>query len=113
MFRTMTNAPVLICGHSLLMEIVTAGLAQEARVQVMYMDALQEDVLAQVALLNPQAVIIESHDYNRDLARALLSQGIALITLDPEESVAMLVEGNRVPVTSMEELAQVIMGFEE
>jgi len=111
MLRTMTNAPVVVCGNSLLLESVTAGLMLEAKVQVMHLDALQEDVLAQVATLNPQAVIIESHDNNRDLARALLSQGITLVTLDPEESVAMLVQGIRIPVTSMAELAQVIVDF--
>ena len=36
MLRTMTNAPVVVCGHSLLMEIVTAGLAQATKVRVMH-----------------------------------------------------------------------------
>ncbi|OQA93956.1 MAG: hypothetical protein BWY25_03071 [Chloroflexi bacterium ADurb.Bin222] len=109
MLRTITNAPVLICGHSLLLEIVTTGLAQEARVQVLHMmDALQENVLAQVATLKPQAVIIESRDHNRNLARALSNQGIVLITLDSEESVATVAEESRIPVNSMMELAQVI-----
>jgi hypothetical protein len=43
-----------------------------------------------------------------EAARALLSQGVVLITLDSEESVATVAEESRITVNSMMELVQVI-----
>lgn len=100
--------PIVVCGCSLMMEIVTAGLAEEAAMQVISVDATPEAALAQIAALEAKAVIIERQAHNGEVARALLAQGMVLITLDPEESVATVVDGSRIPVTSMTELAQVI-----
>ena len=100
--------PIVVCGCSLMMEIVTAGLAEEAAMQVISMDATPGDALAQIAALGPKAVIIERHAHNMEAARALLSQGVVLITLDSEESVATVAEESRITVNSMMELVQVI-----
>ena len=76
--------------------------------QVISMDATPGDALAQIAALGPKAVIIERHAHNMEAARALLSQGVVLITLDSEESVATVAEESRITVNSMMELVQVI-----
>lgn len=99
---------IVICGRSLLMEIVTAGLTEEAAMPVIRVEAMPGEALAQITALKPKAVIIESCEHDGALARTLLSLGISLITLDPEESMATVVEEKPAPVTSMLQMAQMI-----
>jgi hypothetical protein len=92
---------IVICGQSVFVMAIEAGLAALPDVEVIRLHAYLPTLIERINALQPDMVVIE-HDQNRsDLALALLSRGLPLIVLDGEQTQGLLITGRTFPVSDL------------
>ena len=99
---------VAICGQSVFVLAIEAGLAALPDVNVVRFNPHLPAVVDRIAALEPDVVIIESDEGNRSLVLALLERGLPLIELDETQGVLSVLKRHRLPVQGVEDLVRVI-----
>lgn len=106
-----TISRIVICGQSLFVQAVEAGLAALAGVEVTrfhtYLPALIERILA----LQPDMVVIENNHIRSDLALDLVNSGLPLFVLNNEQGQGLLITGQQFSVADLTELVSYRPGF--
>jgi len=99
---------IVVCGQSIFMLAIEAGLVALPEVHVVRFNSHLPAVADRIAALEPDAVITDVDEGNRDLALALLERGLPLIELDETQGVLSVLKRHRLPDQSVEGLAQAI-----
>lgn len=95
---------IVICGQSVFVMAIEAGLAALPEVEVTRLHTYLPALLERITTLQPDMVIIE-HDQNcSDLALALLSRGLPLVVLDSQQTQGLFITGCAFPVSDLTEL---------
>jgi len=99
---------IVVCGQSIFILAIEAGLVALPEVNVVRFNSHLPAVADRIAALEPDAVITDVDEGNRDLALALLERGLPLIEVDETQGVLSVLKRHRLPVQSVEGLAQAI-----
>jgi hypothetical protein len=99
---------VVICGTSVFLMSIEAGLAKLPGMEVVRFNPHLPDAEARIMALSPDVVIAEWGDNHADLARTLLSHGLSLVELDASRNAVTVLSGRQVRVSETEDLARVI-----
>jgi hypothetical protein len=95
---------IVICGDSIYLLAIEFGLCARAEGDVVRIDPDLPNIVEQVSLLDPLAVIIERDRKNDDLALELFCRNIPLIMLDEARHSIMVLVGEHPSKTAISEL---------
>ena len=99
---------VVICGQSIFMLAIEAGLAGLPEVDVVRFNSFLPAVVDRIAALEPDVVLVERDSGDAVLLLALLERGFPLIKLDEAQGVLCVLNRHRVSVQGVEDLAHAI-----
>lgn len=96
-----STSRVIICGQSIFLMAIEAGLAKLAEVEVVRLNPHLPAVFERISTLQPDLVVIEHNQGHGDLALDLLSRGLSLVVLNPQQEDAMLLTGRTVSASDL------------
>ena len=99
---------VIICGNSIFLMAIEAGLASSPNMKVIRLDPGRPDVVNRIAHLNPDAVVLDQNDASGELVLALLNSGVSLIQLNLQANQATLFSRDELPISSADDMARLI-----
>jgi len=99
---------VVICGESIFLMAIEAGMAALLGVEVARFDPYLPDVAARIKSMAPDVVILEQGGDVGGLARELLSHGLLLVELNANQSTVTLLTGHEVTVSGAADLIELV-----
>ncbi len=99
---------IIICGESIFLMSIEAGLAALPEVEVERVTLYLPDLVEQVMDKQPDLIVIEENGSNGDLALALLSRGLSIVKIHPNSSQVTLLTGRRYPITELQDMVHLI-----
>ncbi len=99
---------IVICGKSVFLMAIEAGLAALPGIEVLRFDPYLSDAIARIVSIAPDVVILERGGDDGGLTRALQSRSLLLVELDVERSTVTLLTGREVSVSGAADLIELI-----
>ena len=99
---------IAICGESIFLMAIEAGLAALPGVEVTRFDPHLPDVVARIVSIAPDVVILERGGDDGGLTRELLSHGLLLVELNANQSTVTLLTGHEVSVSGAADLIELV-----
>jgi len=99
---------IAICGESIFLMAIEAGLAALPGVEVTRFDPHLPDVVARIVSIAPDVVILERGGDDGGLTRELLSHGLLLVELNANQSTVTLLTGHEVTVSGAADLIELV-----
>ncbi len=99
---------VVICGKSVFLMAIEAGLAALPGIEVVRLDSYLIDATARIVSIAPDVVILERDGDVGGLAQELLRLGLRLVELDTERSTATFLDRREVSVSGAADLIKLI-----
>jgi ABC-type Fe3+-hydroxamate transport system substrate-binding protein len=99
---------VVICGQSIFLLAIEAGLAALPEVEVVRVDSHLPGVVDRIAALEPDVVVVERAGGEAELALELLGRGLPVMEIDAAEGTLTILHGHRVPARGAEDLAHAV-----
>ena len=99
---------IAICGESIFLMAIEAGLAALPGVEVTRFDPHLPDVVARIVSIAPDIVILERGGDDGGLTRELLSHGLLLVELNANQSTVTLLTGHEVSVSGAADLIELV-----
>ncbi len=99
---------IIICGQSIFLMAIKAGLAALPEVEVERVTPCLPDLVKQVMAKQPDLIVIEENNGHGDLALTLLSRGLNIVEINPNSSQVTLLTGRRYPITELEDMVHLI-----
>ena len=118
MCTTVRTCVVILSGHSLFVDGVASRLRQHLQqLELEIVDARQPDAMAQIAAIQPSAVIVDATDPEITqlclLSRLLLAlPGLKVICLDPQREQVQVLTSEQRPAGKVRDLIEVIEAIE-
>ncbi len=99
---------IAICGESVFLMAIEAGLAALPGVEVVRFNPYIPDVIVRIEAIAPDIVILERGGDDGGLTRELLSRGLLLVELDANQSTVTLFTGREVSVSGTAGLIELV-----
>ncbi len=99
---------VVICGESIFLMAIEAGLAALPDAEVVRFDPHLPGVVARIVSIAPDIVILERGGDDGGLARELLSHSLLLVELNANQSTVTLLTGHEVTVSGAADLIELV-----
>jgi hypothetical protein len=100
--------PVVICGTSVFLAAIEAGMMTLLGKAVVPINPDVPDAVGRIVALSPAVVVFEKSGLRDTLPLALLAQNLTLIELDPHQNHARILSGRVVPVFAGVDLVALI-----
>ncbi len=99
---------IIICGESIFLSAIESGLATLSGLEVIHFHPHLPDVVARMADLKPDMIIVEQNDTHGDLALALLSRDLPLVKLDAQTGQGTFLTGRKFPISGVEDVTRLL-----
>ena len=99
---------IIICGESIYLMSIEAGLAALPEVEVERVTPGSPNLVEQMVDKQPDLIVIEGNSGNGDLALALLSRGLSIVKIHPNSSQVTLLTGRRYPIAELQDMVHLI-----
>ena len=112
-FMSENRCRAILYGNSLILEGVRAELSGHPGMEVLIFDQFPNDLLEEMRLLKPAAIIFDLAADQTDFPLAMLQQpGLLLIGIDPETQHALVWSGRQVRAVVAADLITIIQEME-
>ncbi|MCP4542718.1 MAG: hypothetical protein GY832_36815 [Chloroflexi bacterium] len=99
---------IIICGTSIFLSAIEAGLAAWPGLEVIHFHPHLPGVVERIAALEPDMVVVEQNDAHGDLVLALLSRGLPLVELDAQTGQGTFLTGRKFPISGAEDMVRLL-----
>lgn len=100
------------------MQMIADGLTEALTAEIVHLNPLTADVLAEIGRINPDVVIVErSRQHNADTEQIILEllhnhPGLYLLSMDTSHPIAHRLYSDRLATATIQELAQELAAYQ-
>ncbi len=99
---------IIICGTSIFLSAIEAGLATWPGLEVIHFHPHLPGAVERIADLEPDMIVVEQNESHSDLTLALVSRSLPLVELDALTGQGTLLTGRKLPISGAEDMVRLL-----